>query len=159
MLYVFLVVLVVSIFILLPAYKSADSAKIKRIKRIALIIGGLIIAILLIRFGMPYIAALLGGAMALIATFSRLIQILSTVDSLKGLFKKPQSDATQKTSTTAKMTKEQAFKILEISENASKEEIEEAYKRLMKKNHPDVGGTEYFASQLNEAKDLLLKGR
>ena len=144
---------------MLPAYKSADSAKIKRIKRIALIIGGLIIAILLIRFGMPYIAALLGGAMALIATFSRLIQILSTVDSLKGLFKKPQSDATQKTSTTAKMTKEQAFKILEISENASKEEIEEAYKRLMKKNHPDVGGTEYFASQLNEAKDLLLKGR
>lgn len=159
MLYVFLVILVVSIFILLPAYKSADSTKIKRIKRIALIIFGLLVAILLLRFGMPYIAALLGGAMALFATFSRLIQILSTFDSLKGFFKKPPPDATQKPATTAKMTKKQAFKILDIAENASKEEIEEAYKRLMKKNHPDVGGSEYFASQLNEAKDLLLKGK
>jgi hypothetical protein len=159
MLYLFIVILVVSIFIVLPYYKSADSTKIKRIKTIVLIIAGLLVAILLLRFGMPYIAALLGGVMAIVATFNRLIQILSTVDSLKGLFKKPQSNDTQKTSTTAKMTKEQAFKILDISENASKEEIEEAYKRLMKKNHPDVGGTEYFASQLNEAKDLLLKGR
>jgi hypothetical protein len=159
MLYVFLVILVVGIFILLPSYKSVDSEKIKRIKRIALIIFGLLVAILLLRFGMPYIVALLGGVIAIVTTFSRLIQILSTVDSLKGLFKKPQSDTTQASAKTAKMTRTQAFKILAISENASKEEIEEAYKRLMKKNHPDVGGTEYFASQLNEAKDLLLKDR
>mgnify|MGYP001182393393 CR=1 FL=1 len=55
------------------------------------------------------------------------------------------------------MTRQQALEILELSGNPSEEEIKAAHHRLMKKIHPDQGGSGYFAAQLNQAKDFLLK--
>lgn len=55
------------------------------------------------------------------------------------------------------MTREQALQILELSGNPTDEEIKEAHHRLMMKMHPDQGGSGYFATQLNQAKDLLLR--
>ena len=55
------------------------------------------------------------------------------------------------------MDKPQARQILEVGDNASHEEILSAHKRLMAKNHPDKGGSTYIASQINQAKDILLK--
>lgn len=54
------------------------------------------------------------------------------------------------------MTREQALEILELSGNPTEEEIKEAHHRLMMKMHPDQGGSGYIATQLNQAKDLLL---
>lgn len=51
---------------------------------------------------------------------------------------------------------EEAFKILELPATATDEEIKAAHRRLMQKNHPDAGGSEYFASKINEARDILL---
>ena len=55
------------------------------------------------------------------------------------------------------MSRSQALEILELSEDSTTEEIKSAHHRLMKKIHPDQGGSGYFAAQLNQAKDLLLK--
>ena len=55
------------------------------------------------------------------------------------------------------MTREQALEILELSGNPTEEQIKSAHHRLMMKIHPDQGGSGYFAAQLNQAKDLLLK--
>ena len=49
-----------------------------------------------------------------------------------------------------------ARQILELEENPNKEDILAAHKRMMAKNHPDKGGSTYLASQINQAKDLLL---
>ena len=49
-----------------------------------------------------------------------------------------------------------ARQILELEEDASKQDILAAHKRMMAKNHPDKGGSTYLASQINQAKDLLL---
>ena len=49
-----------------------------------------------------------------------------------------------------------ACAILGVSENATKDEINEAYKRLIQHLHPDRGGSSYLASELNEAKKILL---
>lgn len=57
------------------------------------------------------------------------------------------------------MTREEALKILGLREGATKEQIAEAHRRLMRVNHPDNGGSTLIASKINEAKDLLLGKR
>lgn len=54
------------------------------------------------------------------------------------------------------MTRAEAFEILGLPEKASREEIEDAYKRLMLKVHPDQQGSDWMAAKLNAARDLLL---
>ena len=49
------------------------------------------------------------------------------------------------------------FSVLEVDDEASDEQVISAHKRLMAKNHPDKGGSTYIASQINQAKDVLLK--
>lgn len=55
------------------------------------------------------------------------------------------------------MTVTQAYKILGLSSEATKQDVIQAHKKLMQKMHPDRGGSDYLASQINLAKDLLLK--
>jgi hypothetical protein len=54
------------------------------------------------------------------------------------------------------MSAAQARAILGVAEGASAAEIREAYTRLMKRVHPDVGGAPGLAAQLNAARDRLL---
>lgn len=67
------------------------------------------------------------------------------------------TDKTQQSPSSAPMTKDEALKILGLSEGASEDDINEAYKRLMQKVHPDNQGTDWMAAKLNAARDLLLK--
>ena len=56
-----------------------------------------------------------------------------------------------------KMDRREAALILGVRENASKERIMERYRQLMKVNHPDLGGSPYVSTKINEAKELLSK--
>jgi hypothetical protein len=51
----------------------------------------------------------------------------------------------------------QAFEILGLKAGANKEQIDAAYHRLIKRMHPDVGGSSFLAKQLNVARDALRK--
>ena len=55
------------------------------------------------------------------------------------------------------VTSAQEREILGVEPGATRQEIIEAHRRLIQKVHPDRGGNDWLASQLNAAKELLLQ--
>jgi branched-chain amino acid transport system ATP-binding protein len=51
------------------------------------------------------------------------------------------------------------WEVLGVSEAASEEEIEAAFKARAKKHHPDIGGSELIMKELSAARDLAIKSK
>lgn len=54
------------------------------------------------------------------------------------------------------MSRAQALAVLGLEDGATKAEIKAAYQRIISNLHPDHGGSDYLAAQVNEAKAVLL---
>jgi nucleotide-binding universal stress UspA family protein len=70
---------------------------------------------------------------------------------------RPQADPRHAAGTDDRVA--QALEILGLKAGATDQEIHAAYIRLMQRVHPDQGGTNYFAKQLIDARDVLLGQR
>ena len=57
------------------------------------------------------------------------------------------------------MSRREALETLGLEDGASEEDIRAAYKSLMKRLHPDAGGSDALARQIQEARDTLLPRR
>lgn len=101
------------------------------------------------------IFAFIGSAIPFIAKqLPNILRILGVAKTVKQASARPDNKANIK---VTNMSSEEALKILGLATGASKSEVLQAHKRLMHKLHPDKGGSTYLASQLNNARDTLLK--
>ncbi|KPF63456.1 hypothetical protein IP69_18940 [Bosea sp. AAP35] len=58
---------------------------------------------------------------------------------------------------TGAMSHQEAYEILGLQPGAGEEAVRESHRALMKRIHPDAGGTSGLAARVNQAKDVLLK--
>lgn len=138
-----IVILVAAVLVLLGLrwfLKADPSALAGAIKQVLLIVVVILAATLLITGRINLILPLVIAALPFIFPYLRKY----IDDSPQKLFEGP-------------MTKEEALEILGLKKNATKAQILAAHKRLIKKLHPDTGGSDYLAQKLNAAKDLLMK--
>ena len=55
------------------------------------------------------------------------------------------------------MTVDKAKDLFGIKTVDSSEQVNKRNRELMQKNHPDRGGSDYLAAQINEARECLMK--
>ena len=58
---------------------------------------------------------------------------------------------------TGRMSEDEAYEVLGLRRGASRDEIVRTHRAVMKKWHPDQGGTADLAARANEAKEVLLR--
>lgn len=109
-----------------------------------------------------YIAAIVTGLLPFVR---RVVPLLRYIPFVRRFVKNVKSENEKSTdggsskvvgSNSGIMTRAQAFEVLGLEEGASEEDIVDAHRRLMQKCHPDRGGNDFLAAQLNQAKDTLL---
>lgn len=142
--------LVVILHLCLKAFVKAKPENIRKGSRALIWVLFILLALFLLRLGLVHYAAIAGFIGAVIAFAGRAGTLWAIAQRFRG--KAEAATAIKK----QHMTKEEARKILGVSAHASHQEIQEAYRRIIRNNHPDQGGTEYLASQVNLARDTLL---
>jgi DnaJ family protein C protein 19 len=54
------------------------------------------------------------------------------------------------------MSRTEAYEVLGLKPGADPDAIHAAHRRLMRMAHPDTGGSDWLASRINQARDVLL---
>jgi curved DNA-binding protein CbpA len=54
------------------------------------------------------------------------------------------------------MSMQEAYQVLGVAPGSTREEILEAWRRLIKRVHPDHGGSAFLTTKINMAKSVLL---
>jgi DnaJ family protein C protein 19 len=132
-------------------YKSVPPAR-KRKARITLVISAIIglLVILTVSGRLPWFIALVLAILPFIGKWGWLLMRL-----LPFLKKRPSASA--QAPSNHRLTRQEALSILGLEDGASEAEIRDAHKRLIQKIHPDHGGSDLLASQVNAARDRLLE--
>ncbi len=133
--------------------------------RIKIIIWILLIGLLIVLFATGKLNGLFAMLGVVIAFLARLTpSILHYAPQLDRLWKmfagggQQQSNqrADAPVNRSAGMTKAQALEVLGLKSGATREEIVDAHRKLISKLHPDKGGSDYLAAQINLAKKVLI---
>ena len=149
---------------LLLWYKISRAPADKRKRLIFYSSAGVIIGALFLLAAtgrMHWLYAVGGTIAALMPRVISALRYLPLINRVRQQFgsqgdRQPGQQSNGRRSNPGKMTAEEAREILGIKAGASREEIIKAHKRMIQRVHPDRGGSDYLAAQINQAKDILL---
>ena len=149
-----LLLVIAVLFLLYLALRWFARAKMEDAKRaVTIAIISIIVAVLIfltITGRLHWLIAAIGAAVPIVM---RLWRAWRAYRWLRGNKKSPQSNRPNPTA----MALNEAYQILGLKPGASKEEIIKAHRQRIRDAHPDRGGSDQQAQQLNAAKELLLK--
>jgi hypothetical protein len=138
----------------LAARLSARHLRLLALVTLFIILGvGLVVLALAGRYGL---AAPLGFIMMWLLRLWRVTREGDTANTETGKTGGKKSNRSGGKVGASFMSEAEARDVLGVEATASREEIEAAYRDLIVKNHPDHGGTDWIAAQLNQARDILL---
>jgi len=105
----------------------------------------------------PWLMGLLAALLALAARAAQLLPYIAIFKKiLGGQSNRAQSDSAVGSPSDSIMSRQEAADILGVEVNATRDEVRLAHKKLIQKLHPDRGGSDALAKQINTAKDVLL---
>lgn len=146
----------------LRAFERASVTTIKSLVAWIAALGGITLALLLILTGRE------GIAFAALAMFGPLIWQRWKVYRAglsSGPNRQRQANGSANTNSqrppprrpTSGMTPEEAWQVLGLHPGATEADIRAAHHRLMRSAHPDSGGSDWLATRINLARDVLLR--
>ena len=146
--FIYLVISIIIITLLLSIFVNfihLSQYKFKKYLKLFIFICLILFLIFLMRFN-PKIISMIPLVFVL---FFKWMPVLTFLKSI--FFSKKTKSVNFK-----KMDRDEALEILGLDRKATKDEIIERYNKLIKKNHPDLGGSEWITKRINKARDILL---
>lgn len=158
MFYSLLVVVVVGVLLFsFRHWQSLPEAQRAGFSKKALIYGVAAVVIALVVAGKAHwLMGVLAGLLALAGRVAQFAQYVPLFKKVLGGEQEP-TQAAGGPSISNEMSKSDAAEILGVDANAPVDDVRMAHKRLIQKLHPDRGGSDALAKQINLAKDILLK--
>lgn len=129
------------------------------------LIGAVLLGLVFFRFGANWLVVAVGAVLALARSVLPLLRLLPFLQGLRSGARASNPDAEAGAhgpgaqtprGRPAPMTRDEALQILGLDSSANQEDVQREYRRLMKKLHPDLGGSSYLAAKINQARDALL---
>ena len=142
---IFGLILVTILLVLISEFIHQSHEKFKKkFKFIVFII--LLCAVIITMTKFPHVVSVIPAIFLILYRWRFIINFLITNFFFKN----------KKTTYSTYLNKDEAYEILGLNKGASKKEILNRYQELMKKNHPDKGGSDWITKKLNSARDTLL---
>ena len=138
----------IGIGLLAYAFSKMETRRAAQGLRILLGVGGILLGALLTIRGL----AVVGGPIVLAG-----LGFLGT--ALRGGQSRHGSGSAQSPPAAHSMSRKDAAKLLGVSEDASEQEIRKAHRAMMKRVHPDAGGSDALAAQVQHAFEVLIGDR
>jgi hypothetical protein len=127
-------------------------------------LAALLLGLLLLRMGLGRLAVVGGAALAVLRGLAPLLRFWPLFQHWSRQASSAEASGSNSSSSDprgagparpARMSRNEALQVLGLDERATRDDVQREYRRLVKRLHPDLGGSTYLTAKLNEARDVL----